>query len=1072
MSKYLIKQISIIRFLEPSKLISKSMKSISSNHLLSRFSIITIFLLSIHCSAAYSQSNVIWSDNLSVPANWTIGNLAGNSDNWVIGTTPPSGTFPLPVIASPTAANGFALFDSDLLCSGNQNAFFKTSQPIDLSGATNVLLVWKEHYQKYFDSTFVEVSLDNNIWQGLALHTNLNDNAVTTNPLTYNVDLSSLAGFAQVWLRFRFYSNTSVFGPTGGCGYSWQIDDIVIYDSTLAIASEPLSFGGIGRGDVQGSVYSSMSGNQEIVVQFNDDTICAGESFYLNYYSSGIYNANNSYTVELSDAAGNFSNPTVIGTLPTSSNQDSIQLLIPPGTLGGNAYRFRILSSSPAFIGDTSIVITVLPQTVPQISIANNSTAICSGVPVIFTATGTNLGDNPSYEWYVNGTPAGINDSTFSLTSLQTGDTIFCVVFGSLPCQVSNIDTSNYFIANVLPVVVPAVSISANQNPICEGEPVLFVANATNGGSSPTVQWLVDGNSVFINGLTFAAPSLPNNSIVSCVLSSSEICATPASVPSNDLVLGVLSNNFNLGFTVSATTLNAPPYEVTFTNTTPNPTDYAFTWIFGDGVTTNSIDATHTYVSSGIYTVSLKAVQLSTGCSQIFTFSTPITVNIGNDPCIFTIQISPSGSVFGCDGGFVEFSATTNALNPLYQWMRDGILIGGATQSTYTATINGNYSVVVYQGGNCPQQSQVVSATFNGNATPQPTITTSGLLYFCGQGSMTLTAIAIGAQSFLWNTGETNDSITITQSGSYFVTATYGPGCQSVSIPLVVNASYADNPGLCMITVDTLTNSNYIVWETPLVNNVDSFFVYKETSVASVYAKIGAVAYNELSEFNDINSNPQIQAYRYRIVALDTCGAITPPSDFHKTIHLIVFPGIGSSRQLSWSHYEGIPFPSYEILRRNPGGQFQVIATIASNLNSYTDLNPPSLDVEYRVDIVLADPCESIDRATYNKSKSNVGNNQGILPDVGIQEKSLWGNLKLMPNPNNGESSIQWLSQLQTTAMVEVFNSVGQITERFEVKVNPGLNVFNLTNQESGFYLVRLYDLETKSAVSLRMVVR
>jgi hypothetical protein len=79
-----------------------------------------------------------------------------------------------------------------------------------------------------------------------------------------------------------------------------------------------------------------------------------------------------------------------------------------------------------------------------------------------------------------------------------------------------------------------------------------------------------------------------------------------------------------------------------------------------------------------------------------------------------------------------------------------------------------------------------------------------------------------------------------------------------------------------------------------------------------------------LSEFNDINSNPQIQGYRYKIAVLDTCGGLTPMSDLHKTIHLQIFPGVGNSRQLSWSHYEGINFASYEIWRKATKSKFSI----------------------------------------------------------------------------------------------------------------------------------------------------
>src|SRR5687767_6685685 len=76
-----------------------------------------------------SSRAVLWSDDFTTPANWVIANEAGNSDNWVIGTNGPAGGFAIPDI---TTTGNFALFDSDVLCSGNQIANLTTKNSIDL----------------------------------------------------------------------------------------------------------------------------------------------------------------------------------------------------------------------------------------------------------------------------------------------------------------------------------------------------------------------------------------------------------------------------------------------------------------------------------------------------------------------------------------------------------------------------------------------------------------------------------------------------------------------------------------------------------------------------------------------------------------------------------------------------------------------------------------------------------------------------------------------------------------------------------------------------------------------------
>ncbi len=78
---------------------------------------------------------------------------------------------------------------------------------------------------------------------------------------------------------------------------------------------------------------------------------CQNETFTVNFSQSGCNFVNfpsaNVYSVELSDAAGNFTNPIVIGTR-TAVTAGTINCLISPGTIAGSGYRIRISSSSPS----------------------------------------------------------------------------------------------------------------------------------------------------------------------------------------------------------------------------------------------------------------------------------------------------------------------------------------------------------------------------------------------------------------------------------------------------------------------------------------------------------------------------------------------------------------------------------------------------------------------------------------------------------------------------------------------------------------------------------------------------
>lgn len=192
-----------------------------------------------HSAAAF------WTDDFSNPANWTRTPVAG-TDNWVIGTAGPAGAFAISAITSATASNGFALFDSDLLCSGNQIANLTTANSINCSGRSAVRLTFSQYYRRYYDSTYVFVSNNNTTWTRFEVNAGLTNNAygggsAAVNPDIKTLDISSVAANqATVWIRFQFYSPSSI-NALAGCAYAWMIDDVSLEepqadDVSLAVA--------------------------------------------------------------------------------------------------------------------------------------------------------------------------------------------------------------------------------------------------------------------------------------------------------------------------------------------------------------------------------------------------------------------------------------------------------------------------------------------------------------------------------------------------------------------------------------------------------------------------------------------------------------------------------------------------------------------------------------------------------------------------------------------------------------------------------------------------------------------
>lgn len=113
---------------------------------------------------------------------------------------------------------------------------------------------------------------------------------------------------------------------------------------------------------------------------------CAGEFFTLSYEVSGGFETNNQFTIQISDATGNFDNPIVLGSI-NSNVSGTIDCVIPADLDGGLNYYYRIVSSHPNLIGITKGNFTVNALTTTLLYPTNN-------------ATGISL--KPTFEWESN----------------------------------------------------------------------------------------------------------------------------------------------------------------------------------------------------------------------------------------------------------------------------------------------------------------------------------------------------------------------------------------------------------------------------------------------------------------------------------------------------------------------------------------------------------------------------------------------------------------------------------------------------------------------------------------------
>jgi gliding motility-associated-like protein len=146
------------------------------------------------------------------------------------------------------------------------------------------------------------------------------------------------------------------------------------------------------------------------------------------------------------------------------------------------------------------------------------------------------------------------------------------------------------------------------------------------------------------------------------------------------------------------------------------------------------------------------------------------TVEIGQS---FTPVIVANGPTTFCTGGTVELTTSGGG---------DYLWSNGATSSSINVNASGTFTVTVTDNSGCQGTSAPVTVTVN--PAPVATINVIGDLDLCNNATVTLQANASSA--YIWNNGETTQSIVVNTPGSYEVTIVDGNGCTATSASVEV----------------------------------------------------------------------------------------------------------------------------------------------------------------------------------------------------------------------------------------------------------------------------------------------
>jgi hypothetical protein len=221
-------------------------------------------------------------------------------------------------------------------------------------------------------------------------------------------------------------------------------------------------------------------------------------------------------------------------------------------------------------------------------------------------------------------------------------------------------------------------------------------------------------------------------------------------------------------------------------------------------------------------------------------------------------------------------------------------------------------------------------------------------------------------------------------------------------------------PQICMVTIDTVTGDNLIIWEKKSSAPIESYNVYRESIVAGQYEVLGNVPVDNLSVYSDTGADPSVQAYIYKITALDAEGnesniELCRP---HKTIHLLTSLNTEYGvAQLDWDHYYGFVYGTFHIFRSGSQTGLSIVHSMASSSTTWTDRTAtPGKEYYYRVAVEKPEACiptgEGKKKGTgpYHHSLSNMDDNK--IKTTGMSDGQETGNLKIWPNPMHEQARI------------------------------------------------------------------
>ena len=470
-------------------------------------------------------------------------------------------------------------------------------------------------------------------------------------------------------------------------------------------------------------------------------------------------------------------------------------LLNSAAALDAGTYVAEVRNAMGATLSDAATLTVAPVETAPVITASPASQTVFAGAAVSFSgsASGTPA---PAYQWLKDGVPLpGATAGTFTLATVSLADAGMYTLTATN--SVGTATSAPAVLTVNPPLTAPVFALQPVSQTVFAGAPVSFTASAS-GNPAPAYQWRRDGTA--IAGATNATFSLAVAALADTgtyTLTATNSVGTATSAPAVLTVNPPLTAPVFALQPVSQTVFAGAP--VSFTASASGNPAPAYQWRRDGTAIAGATNATFSLASAALADTGTYTLTATNSVGTATSAPAVLTVAASSGAPVFTLQ-PVSQSVM--KGGSVALAAAASGNPaPTIQWLKDGVVLPGATGGVYGITNVVAGSAGAYQAVAQNSAGSVTSATALITVSPAPAlpVITSqpvGQTVIVGA-TVTFTVIATGspAPTYRWClqvksgrtvtktylSGATNPSLTLTNvttanAGTYAVEVTNSAG--------------------------------------------------------------------------------------------------------------------------------------------------------------------------------------------------------------------------------------------------------------------------------------------------------